>query len=93
MMMETKKSHKTVDFLYTLWTCSLSNCDSASYTRGHWADDLDDLDIPAPALPKRGERMVATPVTTALKAAVYVAMREQAVSKSELARRMRVNEN
>lgn len=52
----------------------------------------DGMDIPAPALPKRGERMVATPVTTALKAAVYIAMREQSVSKSELARRMRVNE-
>ena len=36
---------------------------------------------PAPALPKHGERNVATPVTTALKAAVYIAMREQVVSK------------
>jgi len=47
----------------------------------------DELDIPAPSRPKRGERMVATPVTTALKAAVYIAMSEQAVSKSEVARR------
>ena len=52
----------------------------------------DALDVPTPSLAKRGERMVATPITTALKAAVYVAMREQKVSKSELARRMRVHE-
>ena len=52
----------------------------------------DDMEIPAPSVPKRGERPVATPVTTALKAAVYIALREQGVSKSELARRMNVNE-
>jgi antitoxin HicB len=52
----------------------------------------DGLDIPAPSRPKRGEHMVATPITTALKAAVYISMREQGVSKSELARRMRVHE-
>ncbi len=52
----------------------------------------DGLQIPAPSRPKRGERMVATPITTALKAAVYVEMREQKVSKSELARLMRVHE-
>lgn len=50
------------------------------------------MDIPLPSPARRGERTAATPVTTALKAAVYVAMREQEVSKSELARRMRVNE-
>lgn len=52
----------------------------------------DDLDIPAPSRAKRDERMVPTPITTALKAAVYTEMREQAVTKSELARRMHVNE-
>ena len=52
----------------------------------------DDLEIPAPSAAKRGERTVATPITTALKAAVYVSMSEQRVSKSELARRMRVHE-
>ena len=52
----------------------------------------DGLDIPAPSQPRRGERPVATPVTTALKAAVYLAMRDDGMSKSELARRMRVNE-
>jgi antitoxin HicB len=52
----------------------------------------DGLDIPAPSRAKRGEHMVSTPITTALKAAVYLAMREQHVSKSELARRMRMHE-
>jgi antitoxin HicB len=52
----------------------------------------DGMEIPPPSAPKRGERLVATPVTTALKAAVYLSMREQKVSKSELARRMHVHE-
>jgi antitoxin HicB len=52
----------------------------------------DGLDIHAPSRPKQGERMAATPITTALKAAVYISMREQGISKSELARRMRVHE-
>jgi antitoxin HicB len=52
----------------------------------------DAMGIPAPTAPKRGERLVATPITTALKAAVYVSMREQNVSKIELARRMQVHE-
>ena len=52
----------------------------------------DNMDIPAPTQIKRGERPVATPVTTALKAAVYIELKEQGISKSELARRMNVNE-
>ncbi len=52
----------------------------------------DALDIPAPSRAKSGERMVSSPVTTALKAAVYLSMREQGVSKSELARRMQIHE-
>ena len=52
----------------------------------------DGLDIPAPSPVKRGERMASTPITTALKAAVCNEMRGQRVSKSELARRMRINE-
>lgn len=52
----------------------------------------DGLDIPAPSPLKKGEHPVATPVTTALKAAVYIALREQGISKSEFARRMHVNE-
>ena len=52
----------------------------------------DGMEVPAPSVPKRGERLVATPVTTALKAAVYLSMREQKISKSELARRMHIHE-
>ena len=52
----------------------------------------DSLDIPAPSPAKRGERMVPTPITTALKAAVYTSMRGQRVSKSEFARRMGIDE-
>jgi antitoxin HicB len=52
----------------------------------------DGLEIPTPSRPKHGERMVGAPITTALKAAVYISMREQGVSKSELARRMHVHE-
>ena len=50
------------------------------------------MDIPVPSQPRRGERLVATPITTALKAAVSMAMRDDGISKAELARRMHVNE-
>ena len=46
----------------------------------------DDLDIPAPSRPKRGERMVATPITTALKAADYLLTRRRGVSKARMRR-------
>jgi len=52
----------------------------------------DGMDVPAPSELRRGEHPVATPITTALKAAVYLEMREQRVTKSELARRMNVHE-
>lgn len=52
----------------------------------------DSLEIPTPSAPQRGERIVVTPITTALKAAVYISMREQGISKSELARRMGAHE-
>ncbi len=52
----------------------------------------DGLDIPAPSQAKRGERLASTPITTALKAAVYIALRDSGISKSEFARRMNVNE-
>ena len=42
----------------------------------------DGLDIPVPSPLKKGERSVATPVTTALKAAVYIGLREEGISKS-----------
>jgi antitoxin HicB len=52
----------------------------------------DDRDIPAPSALKRGERAVCVPPSMALKAAVYLAVREAGISNSELARRMRLDE-
>ncbi len=53
---------------------------------------MDGLDIPAPSKAKRGERLIAVPVQTALKAALYLAMREQGITRVELARRLRIDE-
>lgn len=52
----------------------------------------DGLDITSPSRPRRGERIASVPVATALKAALYVEMREKRVSKSQLARKLGVNE-
>lgn len=52
----------------------------------------DGLDIPAPTARKRGEYLACLPVNTAMKAALYVTMREQNISKSELARRLGLDE-
>lgn len=53
---------------------------------------MDELDIPAPSRARRGERLVSVPVQTALKAALYLAMREQGITRVELARRLRIDE-
>ncbi|HUC62626.1 MAG TPA: type II toxin-antitoxin system HicB family antitoxin [Alphaproteobacteria bacterium] len=45
-------------------------------------------DIPPPSPVKHGERLVAVPALTAAQAVLYLAMREQGVTKSELARRL-----
>lgn len=52
----------------------------------------DGLDIPMPSSAKRHEHLVALPVTTTMKAALYLAMREQGVSKSQLARMLQLDE-
>ena len=52
----------------------------------------DDRDIPLPSALKRGERPVSVPPSMALKAAVYLAVREAGISNSELARRMHLDE-
>lgn len=52
----------------------------------------DGLDIPLPTARKRGEHLAGLPINTAMKAALYVTMREQNVSKSELARRLGLDE-
>jgi antitoxin HicB len=45
-------------------------------------------DIPRPSRPKRGQKLVALPPHTALKLAIYQAMRDQGLSQSGLARRL-----
>lgn len=45
-------------------------------------------DIPVPSAPLDGEHLVAVPLSMSLKAALYQAMKEEGISKSELARRM-----
>lgn len=49
-------------------------------------------EIPAPSRAKRGHRMVPVPFWLAPKLALFVAMRHQHVSNSELARRLGVHE-
>jgi antitoxin HicB len=52
----------------------------------------DGRDIPRPTARKRGERTVSVPPSMALKAAVYLAVRDAGISNSELARRLRLDE-
>lgn len=52
----------------------------------------DSREIPVPSATKRGERTVSVPPSMALKAAVYLAVREAGISNSELARRMKLDE-
>lgn len=52
----------------------------------------DERDIPVPSASKRGERLVSVPPSMALKAAVYLAVREAGITNTELARRMRLDE-
>lgn len=48
--------------------------------------------IPEPSPPKRGHRLIPVPFWLAPKLALFVAMRDQGVSNSELARRLGVHE-
>jgi antitoxin HicB len=43
----------------------------------------DGIDIPLPSAKKRREHMVALPVSTAMKAALYSTMRERSITKSD----------
>jgi len=52
----------------------------------------DGMDVPVPSTKRRGEHLASLPVGTAMKAALYVSMREQNVSKAELARRLGLDE-
>lgn len=49
-------------------------------------------EIPVPSRVKRGQRLVPVPFWLAPKLALYVAMRDQRVNNSELARRLGVHE-
>lgn len=51
----------------------------------------DGLDIPKPSNPRRSEHLISVPAHTAIKAALYLAMLEKEVNKSELARRLNVD--
>jgi antitoxin HicB len=53
----------------------------------------DEREIPLPSSTLAGEYGVSVPIQMALKAALYLAMREAAVDKSELARRLGIHEN
>jgi antitoxin HicB len=48
--------------------------------------------IPKPTASKRGEHAVSVPPSMALKAAVYLAVRDAGISNSELARRLHLDE-
>ena len=49
-------------------------------------------EIPAPTAAKRGQRLVPVPLWLAPKLALYLAMRDQEVNNSEMARRLGVHE-
>jgi antitoxin HicB len=49
-------------------------------------------EIPAPSAAKRGQHLVPVPLWLAPKLALYLAMRDQGVNNSELARRLGVDE-
>ena len=49
-------------------------------------------EIPAPSAAKRGHRLVPVPLWLAPKLALYLAMQDQQVNNSELARRLSVHE-
>lgn len=53
---------------------------------------MDDLDIPQPSGPKRGEHPIPAPIQTALKAALVLEMRDAGITRVELARRLDIDE-
>ena len=52
----------------------------------------DNEPLPIACKPRRGEVIISPPAATAAKAALYDAMREAGISKSELARKLGVDE-
>ena len=49
-------------------------------------------ELPYPSKRKKGEKLVSVPIQTAMKAALYLTMKEKGISKSELARKMSTHE-
>jgi antitoxin HicB len=52
----------------------------------------DRAEIASPSPPRAGEATVAVPIATALKAALYLAVRETGIGTNELARRLGIHE-
>jgi antitoxin HicB len=52
----------------------------------------DGLEIPIPSKAEKGEYLAALPVGSAMKAAVYLAMKEQGINKTDLIQRLNLNE-
>ena len=52
----------------------------------------DNLDFPSPSSCLTGEHLISPPVETQIKAFLYLALRENKVTKAELARRLSVDE-
>ena len=53
---------------------------------------IEGSDFPPPTKARRRERLIAPPAETMAKAALYVAMREAGISKTQLAKRLGVDE-
>ena len=53
---------------------------------------IEGIDFPTPSKGKRREHLVAPPAETIAKAALYVAMREAGISKTQLAKQLGVDE-
>ena len=53
---------------------------------------LDGIDIPKVSGNRRGERLIAVPIQTALKVALYLEMRQTGITRVELARRLNIDE-
>jgi len=52
----------------------------------------DGMDIPAPSKQNKGEYTVSVPLETAMKTALYLAIKDAGITKVELAKRINVNE-
>jgi antitoxin HicB len=53
---------------------------------------LEGLELPSPSASRRGEEKISLPPETAAKAALYMVMREEGLTNSDLARRLKVDE-